>query len=333
MARDEYHLTKGPTTIPGQYFRAAQTAHVPKGQERAGRVEAPEHKGNPFRIAISGTPFEGSIKDLVGHLQSIEAPEWSSLQSRYHNCTEARLKDLEQQFNQIMSQFASEGRAESADLRQILTSYSLQLSSFLSPLMIRRTGSDLFFDYHIIDLPKMEVIPIVCKTSHEYLLSNEALARRTQVEVENEFRLRHRNWVARGSKGPAPKMTMRSAKSSSLFYLRLAGDFAAIPLLWEKNLGWAFKAAEVYDLDWDKLPRDSLYVQHFDTLWKSSTKIDKLDELIEEMVGRTWEARQKNEPMEKMLLTTLHPAVLLILYAYLKESTTVKICYINANMT
>src|SRR5450432_741981 len=205
--------------MASQYFLKARTAHASKGQVREGNANPPDHKGNPFRIAISGTSFKGSIKDLVGYLQSIKTPRWNLPRSRYRNCTTSKLDALQQQFSRIVGLSTSKDKSARSELEELLESYPLRLSRFLSPIMIRRTGFDLFFNYRIIDLPRIEVNQILCATGEKYHHNLQLLADKTQRELQSELGDRLSRWVAGRKKGLELKLSTKFSSSSSLYYL------------------------------------------------------------------------------------------------------------------
>jgi SNF2 family DNA or RNA helicase len=166
----------------------------------------------------------------------------------------------------------------------------------------------------------MVVHEIPCQTNGEYTASIKRYADETRKELQLEYETRMEQRKARGGQGPKPIFfSAKVTSSSALYYLRLAGDFAAIPDLHDKHPEWSFHAEEVYDFDWDRVPEDNPYSIHLETLVKSSTKLVELGKILGEMQSRSRLAMGNGEPKEKMVCTTAHPASLLLLYLSFKR--------------
>ena len=112
---------------------------------------------------------------------------------------------------------------------------------------------------------------------------------------------------------------LRGASLQKLYYLCLMADFPVIPKLHHDNPGWTFQAEEVYGMDWDNLPADSLYSQHLDEIIESSTKIKELGEVFKEMNKRSDKALANGGRKDKMILTTAHPVALFLLDQAIKR--------------
>ncbi len=194
----------------------------------------------------------------------------------------------------------------------------MKLNALLAKIMISRKGHDKFFNYTIIPLPPMKVQQIACETVKTYIKSLEACAAQTEYELQAEYIIRMKRWEDNRRQGPKPELLNSSAKSRALYYLRLAGDFAAIPDLHRKYPAWTFHADEVYKIDWDRVPNDNLYATYLETLVESSAKLESLNKILAGMKKRSSKWIARGDSKEKMVLTTAHPAVLGILYLYFK---------------
>ena len=75
----------------------------------------------------------------------------------------------------------------------------------------------------------MEVIEVTSHVKEEYLSSIERCAAQTKKELIYNYTRRLQQWENNKRRGPKPKMLDRFSKSSAMYYLRLAIDFATIP--------------------------------------------------------------------------------------------------------
>ena len=177
-----------------------------------------------------------------------------------------------------------------------------------------------FFDHPIVPLPEMKVREWPCSFDSKYLKSIEICAEQTETELMNDYDGRMARWVKQGRRGMQPQLyNLRGASSRNLYYLCLAADFPVIPKLHHDNPGWTFQAEEVYGMDWDNLPADSLYSQHLDEIIESSTKIKELGEVFKEMNKRSDKALANGGRKDKMILTTAHPVALFLLDQAIKR--------------
>ena len=153
----------------------------------------------------------------------------------------------------------------------------------------------------------------------KYLRSIEECAEQTATELKSDYDRQMARWIKQGQQGMQPQLyNLRGASSRNLYYLRLAADFPVIPKLHD-NPEWTFQAEEVYGMDWDNLPADSLYSQHLDEIIESSTKIEKLGEIFREMDKRSVNALANGGRKDKMILTTAHPVALFLLDQAIKR--------------
>ncbi len=72
-------------------------------------------------------------------------------------------------------------------------------------------------------------------------------------------------------------------------------------------------------MNWDNLPADTLYSQYLDKIIKSSTKIEKLEEIFREIDERSDEAETNGRCKDKMILTTAHSVTLFLLDKAIKK--------------
>ena len=112
---------------------------------------------------------------------------------------------------------------------EILTTYSKKLNMFLSNIMIRRSGSNTFFDDVIIPLELIAVKIILCNVKKEYNASIERCAARTEQELKLDFDLRIKRWEKDGRRGAKPELIGKFTTSNAAYFLRLAADFAPTP--------------------------------------------------------------------------------------------------------
>jgi hypothetical protein len=316
MARDEYHTAKGVNTIMSEYFREAR---IGRPNERP-NAPVSAHRNRPLKLAMSGTMFEGSPKDLLGHFVNAIDEEWTRSDPKMKDCTPQKLKELAKTYERIVVDLGSvTGDVDRQRMNRRITTYTRELNDQLSLFLIRRTGSSKFFDYTIVPLAPMDVMEIACQTQDEWLESIAEYAAQTQRELAASHANAVKNWELRGRQGPEPVLINSMSKSNHAYYLRLAADFAAIPYLHNKYPDWTFHADEIYNIDWDRVPNDNLYAQNLKTLVNSSTKILRLEKILARMRQRSEDWIAKGEQKEKMVLATAHPAALGILYLYFKE--------------
>ena len=120
MARDEYHVAKGMTTQITSYFRMAQT----ESDNQSPTFFADSHKGRPFKIAITGTPFEGTPTDLRGHLSVIEEQSWSSPGAELRHCTNAKLTEIGKLYQSIINlKTKSDADSKGPEIQRLLQLY------------------------------------------------------------------------------------------------------------------------------------------------------------------------------------------------------------------
>src|SRR5438045_1324529 len=168
----------------------------------------------------------------------------------------------------------------------------------------------------------MKVQEWPCSFDSKYLKSIEICAEQTETELRNDYNGWMARWVKQGWQGMQPQLfNLRGASSWSLYYLHLTADFPVIPKLHHDNPGWTFQAEEVYGMDWDNLPANSLYSQHLNEIIESSTKIKKLGEVFKEMSKRSDKALANSGRKDKMILTTAHPGTLFLLDPAIKTNT------------
>ncbi len=333
MARDEWHTAKGENTIISEYFRKARTRRSKPNhptqheQSKKGKRKATEdpngyvaqHLGRPLKIAISGTPIEGSPDDLRHHYTGDIDEERARQDTNKTICTPEELKRLSTTYQKIVVDLGSVSDEETRRImNQRLKAYAREQNRLLTPIMISRKGHDKFFEYTIIPLAPMQVMEIACPVKEEYIESIEKCAAQTKQDLQAEYDIRVKRWEDNGRQGPKPELLNRFAQSGAMYYLRLAGDFAAIPDLHRKYPAWTFHADEVYKIDWDRVPKDNLYATHLKTLVKSSAKLESLNKILAGMKERSSKWIARGDSKEKMVLTTAHPAVLGILYLYFK---------------
>ena len=123
-----------------------------------------------------------------------------------------------------------------------------------------------------------------------------------------------KQWENSGRRGPELVLLNNFTKSSAIYYLQLARDFAAIPDLHQKYPKWTFYADEVYRINWDRVLDYSFYTIYLKTLVKSSIKLKKLKKILANMQRRLDKAIARGETKEKIVCTTAHPAALSLLY-------------------
>lgn len=325
MGRDEYHVAKGINTIPSQYFLCARTfteqdmaklPPLPKSRSRSQYQPQPHHD-NPLQIALTGTPFEGSPYDLLGHITSPPSQRCIRKDPSMETCTPGRLKTHATTYRNLVANL--QDVPKSNELMVKARAYSKELNQILSKIMIRRTATSKFLEYPIIPLPEMDVREIASVTDPKYLESIRKCADLTERELKDEYNQRYENWIRLGKKSPQPTLYHLKAYSKNLYYLRLAADFAAIPKLHYDHPDWTFHAQEVYSLSWDNLPQDSLYYQHLDEIIDSSPKLTELGEIFRKMDQRSQAARARSERKEKMILTTAHPVAMFLLGEVIKK--------------
>jgi SNF2-related domain len=340
MGRDEFHTAKGSKTQVNEYFCLARTSASPPKSKKQPAADtaskkkkttkkdpmeayAAPHIGRPLKIAISGTPFEGSPSDLAGHLKSFADAEWNLGSHVMYKSSPDRLITLAKSYQNIVSNLGRRDTSvENATIDGLIGSYPTKLTAFLNPIMLRRTGHDKFFDYTIINLDPMRINQVACGTSTDYVNSLQLLASEAEKDLQAEYNVRLAAWQAKNNPNlPKPVMMINQlSKSNAAYFLRLAADFAAIPELHKRYPDWTFYADEAYQLDWDNVPKTNLYIIHLDTLVKSGKeKLDQLKKLLHDMRKRSKEWAKKGEKTEKMIIATAHPAILLILHLYFQH--------------
>jgi SNF2 family DNA or RNA helicase len=273
-----------------------------------------------MKLAMSGTMFEGSPRDLLGHFIDTVDERWWQFDLRMLKCTPENLMELAKEYEKIV--VACGGAVSNKSRKKLnlrIRQYTRKLNAQLSLFLIRRTGQDKFFNYTIVPLPPMNVMALACQTPIQWLESIENYAALTQRELAANHATAMENWLRKGRQGPEPELRNGLARSSTGYFLRLAADFAAIPNLHNKYPEWTFHADEVYRIDWDSVPEDNFYLVHLKTLIDSSTKIQRLEKILASMSKKSKDWIAKGERKEKMVLATAHPAVLGILYLYFKK--------------
>jgi hypothetical protein len=159
MARDEYHTAKGVNTIMSEYFREARTGRPNEKPNAPVSV----YKNRPLKLAMSGTMFEESPKDLLGHFANAIDEEWTRSDPKMKDCTPQKLKELAKMYERIVVDLGSvTGDVDRQKMNRRITTYTRELNDQLSLFLIRRTGSSKFFDSTIVPLAPMDVMEIAC---------------------------------------------------------------------------------------------------------------------------------------------------------------------------
>jgi hypothetical protein len=157
------------------------------------------HRGRPMKLAMSGTMFEGSLRDLLGHFINTVDERWSQFDLRMLKCTLESLMELAKEYKKIVVACGcavSNKLCKKLNLR--IKKYTRKLNAQLSLILIRRTGQDKFFNYTIVPLPLMNVMALVCQTLIQWLESIENYTALTQRELAANYATAMENWRRKG---------------------------------------------------------------------------------------------------------------------------------------
>jgi hypothetical protein len=322
LIRDEYHKDKGEDTITSQYFTI--------GNLRQGSKTSFGHKDKPWKFALTGTPFDTSIRDLESHWKALESASWATdAHSLMRQSTLPALTSMHTDWLRLTN--TRRPGWEEPSVAE-LNSFSNQLIQFLHPWMIRRMSTNLFFGQPIVHLPPIRKRVIRCRTPNRFLndINDMATAANREFDARTaEWQEKHAAWISGGRKGREPiQPTGRGRNSGMYYYLRLAANFPAIPALRKTLPDWTFKSEEVssvFSSIGTNEFEESNYNRNLDSLIDGSTKITKLDRIVQQMS----QSNEAEKQPEKMILFSYNPATALILYIWFERvHPTMKACLI-----
>lgn len=215
IVRDEFHTDKGKDTIVSKFCIAATTSPHDN-------APAPHHN-SPFKIAMSGTPFERSPLELTSFVLSIQRPEWSQPLSVG---TENPLRQCcEDEFVRVCEKFLKIVQSPGTYSESQIKAHSSKMNSLLRPWMIRRKGYDRFLGHAIVKLEKMNsrIVPFTTPKKLHGDIDWLATAVRDQLNAEFENRLS--NWKIRGNHGPRPQPQVLAKGLGDYHALRICATF------------------------------------------------------------------------------------------------------------
>ena len=297
---DEAHEAKKSTTIVNKYLM------------KQGKKALNHHVHRPFFFAVTATPYERDPMDLAGHLQALETPSWNDPKSLFASCTMSKLTELSILHGRTISALEA-GNCDGI----CLESYTTQLVNLMKRITLRRKGDDDFFGERILNLPNMKVKLIKCCTKSGY---QEAIAKLMQAACDEEAAKRDKrngNGEQKSRLVERPKARGQGFLHGKAFDVRLSAGFPAIASLRASYPKWTLRAE---DIDWDRLQGpDNPYMAHLEELVNSSSKIDKLSNLLDNTLARSRTEMENGGEKEKALILTHSPALQAIIWLWLKE--------------
>jgi SNF2-related domain/Helicase conserved C-terminal domain len=304
IVRDEFHTDKGKDTIVSKFCIAATTG--PKDN-------APTpHRNNPFKIAVSGTPFERSPLELISFVLSIQRPEWSRPLS---DGTENPLRQCcEKEFVRICDKFLKMVQSPKMYSESQIKADTSKMNSLLRPWMIRRKGYDRFLGHAIVKLEKMNprIVPFTTpKKLHDDI---DWLATAVRDQFNAEFEERLNNWRIKGRHGPKPQPEVPAKGLGDYHALRICATFPMLARIRRLNNisknDWSFLQKDIDEQKLLSSPqafKKSYYGTYLDQLVEDSPKM----EFIEKRINALQQAR--------MVIFSFSPAVAMIVYMWLKK--------------
>ena len=280
LVRDELHKEHSVGTTLSQYFAD------------------PFHKKNrPFKWALSGTPFEKSPGDLAGHFRCLQQKPWEKPDHPLYIATEAGMKDLISDYKKLVS---SAKASDDSDVQKVIS----QMYVLLRHVMIRRRQSSKFWDKKLLDLPPYKIRMVECPTKPAWTNDILQLSQQVFQELQKDFQERLQAWEDHGKHGQAPTMSETKLKSVS-FLLRLCAGFPEFIRMHERDEEAPLRAKELDEQRvWADL-KNSPYGKNVSALRASSSKMDKLFEVLALHLGKPAKGKRQN----KVLIISNHPAV------------------------